>query len=502
MAAEHLLALDLGTSSARCLVALSDGTPVHQSQGEYIYQTLADASELAREFSPTALWRLITRLIRESLAQAGLTGGDIAALGITSQRQAIAFLDKQGRELYIGPNMDLRGVFQGAAMDETFAREVYGTTGHLPSFFFASAKLEWFRHYRPQVFEHIARVCTLAAWVAHRLTGEVMDEPALLGEAGVLDIRRGEPAVELVTRLGFDPHWLPPLVPAGTIMGTVTPSVAQSTGLRPTTPVTLAGPDTQVALLGMGVTEPASVGIVAGWSAPVQQITARPIFDRRRRTWVGRHVLPERWVVEANPGDAGNVYAWLKGILAPKGDGYKSLEERAAQAPPGSEGVTAFLGVRPFTLSQPGLTVGGLLMPVPLTYQQIGGRHLARATLESIAYALRASLERVEQVSSQPANEIHVGGGMSHSDTFLRILADTLNRPLQRHPHNVSGVGAALAAATAAGLWPTLGHAAREAACQHTSLEPEALRAAEYQEYYQRWLVQLRRLESLHEALS
>ena len=496
MAGNWVVALDLGTSAVHCLVARLDGTPAHQGQAPHRHVMPPDASELAREFSPGGLWRMVAGLTKSTVAGAGLSGGDIAAVGVTGQRQAMALLDNRRREVYLGPNIDLRSVFQGAAIDEAHAREVYRTTGHLPSFFFAPAKVEWFRQQRPQAFRSISQVCTLPAWLAYRLTGDLLDEPTLLGEAGLLDVRRRQPAEALLRRLDLDSSWVPPLALVGAPVGEVSQAAAKATGLRPGTPVTLAGPDTQAALLGMGAIEPGQAGIVAGWSAPVQQVTARPLFDSRRRTWVGCHGLPERWVVEANPGDTGNAYAWLKRIVAPE-EAYADLEREAIQAPPGSEGVTAFVGPRPVDLSRPGMTLGGLLMPVPLTYHQPLRGHLARAALENIAYAIRACLERAEGVARQPATSIHLGGGMSQSDLFTRILAAVLNRPVARYGREVSAVGAALAAATAAGQWPGLREAALEAECRHASIQPDALQAAEYEDHYQRWRDLLRRLEGM-----
>ena len=66
---------------------------------------------------------------------------EIAAVAATSQRQAVVFLDSDGHELYAGPNLDLRAVFEGAAIDDELRDRVYRTTGHLPSFFFTAAKL-------------------------------------------------------------------------------------------------------------------------------------------------------------------------------------------------------------------------------------------------------------------------------------------------------------------------------------------------------------------------
>ena len=496
MAAEHVLALDLGTSAARCLVCQSDGTPIGLSERGYPLASLDGLSEFAREFAPQDLAGLLDDLVREALAGVGLSGQDIAAVGVTSQRQGLAFLDEAGRELYVGPNLDLRAVFEGAAMDQEHGRQIYRTTGHLPSFFFAPAKLLWFRNHRPALYGRITTVLSLAAWVVYRMTGELADEPALQGEAGLLDLRQRRVATSLMTQLGVESGWLAPPVQAGAAVGGISAAVSQRSGLAAGAPVALSGPDSQSGLLAMGMVEPGQVGVVAGWSAPVQMVTSKPVLDRRRRTWAGCHVIPGCWVLEANPGDTGNTYAQVKALVAPHLT-HETLQSLAAEVPLGSAGVLAFLGPRPLPLHQPGLTPGGLLFPVPLTYQTMKPEHLVRATLENIGYAVRACLELLEAVAQLGATSVHLGGGMAQSSLFAQTLADVLGRTVTHHTAHVSGGGAALCAAVAAGRWTSLGEAAAAAGEHFTLVEPDRLNAAQYGDLFHRWQRLRQRLERM-----
>ncbi len=100
----------------------------------------------------------------------------------------MVFLDEAGAEVYAGPNTDLRAVFDGASIDDQLGDRVYSTTGHLPSFLFAPAKARWLREHRPDDFSRITSTVTLADWLALKLTGRLASEPALAGEAGLLDI--------------------------------------------------------------------------------------------------------------------------------------------------------------------------------------------------------------------------------------------------------------------------------------------------------------------------
>ena len=95
---------------------------------------------------------------RPALREAGAAPEAVAAIGVTSQRLGLVFLDKGGGELYSGPNVDLRAAFEGAAIDEKLGQRQYETTGHFPSLLLAPAKLEWFRCQKPDLCARVSTV--------------------------------------------------------------------------------------------------------------------------------------------------------------------------------------------------------------------------------------------------------------------------------------------------------------------------------------------------------
>ena len=113
----------------------------------------------------------------------------------------------------------------------------------------------------------------------------------------------------------LDALQLPPsLVPPAVVDGFVVVEPAGGDGIA--LPVVLAGADTQCALLGMGAFAPGDAGVAAGWSAPVQLVTANATLDPLMRTWAGVHVVPDRWVIESNAGETGRAWDWACGLLA------------------------------------------------------------------------------------------------------------------------------------------------------------------------------------------
>lgn len=490
MAEHYVGVIDAGTSRARFVLMDRDGAVAASGEMEWTYKQDEGASPYAREFNPAETWSGICDVVRRTISEAAIKPQDVGAVTITGQRQAVAFLDADGDALYVGPNLDLRAVFEGAAIDEQMGARVYSTTGHLPSFLFAPAKARWLQEHRPDDFSRIMSTVTLADWLSLKLSGRLASEVAFAGEAGLLDVSRRSWCTSLLSELGVPNNDHVPLLRAGSVNGEVTEQAAAMTGLRAGTPVAVAGPDTQCGLLGMGLVAPGQVGVVAGWSASVQMVTDAPMLSGDSETWAGCHLTYDTWTVESDTGDAGNSYSWLVETLWGNDIGAFDLADSAAsKVLPGSEGATAYLGVSPVGMGQVGMRLGGLTFPVPITFSRPTKGQLVRAALEQLAFATRAALERVEHVSAHSAVRVAVGGGMLRTQTYLKILADVLGRQLLTSPEpNVSGRGAFICAATALGWYPSLADGAAVAAASMTPITPDPEATLEYKDLYLQWL--------------
>ena len=494
------MALDVGTSACHCLVADQNGRPVDNASAPMSYFTPEGCPPLAKEFNPEEVLQTISKLVAELLARLGLRGKDISAIGITSQRQGMVFLDGKGKELYCGPNIDMRAVFEGAAIDEGLGEEVYATTGHFPSMLLAPARLRWFRDNRAEGYQHLSSVLTIAGWLAYRLTGNRACEPTLEAEAGLLDISDRERCSTLMESLEVSASLLPPLAPAGKVVGKVSTRIAAQWGLRAGIPVTIAGPDTQCALLGMGLMSEGQAGAVLGWSCPLQILTSQPRLDEQIRTWAGCYPADGLWVAESNSGDAGNAYRWLKEMLVGKGTSFQEVDHLVGQVAPGCDGVVALLGPSPESAFKSGMGQGGILFPTPISFQEASPGQLLRAALESIAFSVKANLSTLEEVTDISIKSLHIGGSMARSKVLVTALANVLGTQVKRSVANpqVSARGAAMAAAVALGSFSSLEEATKEMDDSYQLVEPDTALSSQYQEYYEQWCQAYHSLASLN----
>ena len=504
-----VLVLDLGSSRVRCAVVPTEaGEPFEAASAPYPPAN-ARSGDLAREFNPRALRGRLLRVLAEGARAAGPRG--VRTIAVTAQRGAACFLDANLATVSAGPNADVRAVFQGSAIDEAHQAEVYGTTGHLPSMLFVPAKFAWLRENRPRAAERAAKAAGLDAWAALQLTGALAETAGGLAEAGLLDVTTGEPASALLRRLGVPADLLPPIIPRGAAVGRLTREAAEATGLPETVDVRLAGPDAQAAALGCGAVEPGAAAVCAGWSALAQVTTASPVFDPQRRTWTTLHALPGRWAVEANAGDAGRTLDAVRRLIAPRAS-WGRFAAMAASAPEGAPPVAAFLGPRALDLSNPGMTMGGLLLPAPVAQEGLDAASVARAAFENAAFAVCESVALARSVAGASAQGVAISGGtagagagaegvalsggMAESGPLPQLLADVLGEPARVH-RNATAAGAAAIAVSSPEEAPAR---AAAFAAPGERVEPGP-RSHELRDSRRRWLRLRERLDAMSDEL-
>ncbi len=506
MSGKYVLAIDAGSGGCRVLVADVQGIHVSSSHQQWSYDTPDEVAPLGKEFDAPAFWGVISQLIAEAIRKSAMTPSDIVAVSAASQRQGVVFLDRGGRELYAGPNTDLRALSEGLAIDAEFGSQICRITGHAPSFLFTPAKLRWFQLHRPEVYERTATVLSVSNWIVYRLSGERVGEASSDCDTGLVDVCQARWSGSLMDMLHVPPEICPRMATAGTQVGQVTRAAAEQTGLDAGTPVVVGGADTQCGLLGMGVVAEGQVGIVAGWSGTLQMATARPIMDPAGRIWTGCHVVPGKWILESNAQESGGAYEWLGRLICDTSDTsedtYALMDQLAQEVAPGAEGVLAFIGPSQMDMSRLTPRLGGFIFPITPSVTNIDRKHLVRAALENLCFAFKANLAQLEEVSQLTPTEVCIGGGLAQSHSLVQILSDSLGMPVTSFEvAQVTPSGIAMCAAVGAGVYPDLEQAAQAMRPKSIVVEPDPESSQIYARSYSRWLQTARWLENLRQEM-
>jgi autoinducer 2 (AI-2) kinase len=497
MADKYLMALDAGSGSGRCVIVSLDGKKSFTTKKDWFYFVPQGLASSANEFHPDEFWQIFADCIRETLAKAGAKGEDILAVSSTSQREGLVALDKDGKELYAGPNRDFRAAMEGIFVTNNYGDEIYHRSGHYPSGIFGIARLLWFKKNKPELFSRFTTVLSMNDWVLYRVSGERVSEPTNASETAMYDIQKNEWMKDIVAKLEL-PDLLPPVKFAGTVVGKVTAQAAEQTGLKAGTPVVAGAADTQCGLLGCGLLNVDETGIISGTTTPVQTITDKPVLDPQIRTWADPYVVPGKYVLESNSGGSGSVFQWLRDVLCEseimKTDpdrAYGEMIKIAEKVPAGSMGVMIHSGINIFNAKKIGMPVNVFLLGLsPLMGDASTGKGLIiRAMLENFVYGAKANFDQIVEVLGRQPTVIGVCGGLSKADLYNQIIANVFNLPI-RVPEcrEGTGVGCAICAGIGAGEFKDFADGVKSMVHIERVFEPDPQISSKYKSQYKRWL--------------
>jgi autoinducer 2 (AI-2) kinase len=360
--------------------------------------------------------------------------------------------------------------------------------------------LLWYKKERPEEFSRIEHVLSISDWLVYQLTGQATTDPTQASNTQLMDIRSSEWSPEILEMAELSDEFLPKISEPGTVVGNVTNEASKSTGLSTSAIVAVGGADTQCALLGSSVANPGEVGIVSGNTGPVQLVTAEPIIDPDNRLWTGRFLLPQKWVLEANSGPNGSVLNWfVQNIVSPlhpklegpKEHAYTLAEQLASQAPVGAHDTIALLGPQIMDASDMTTVRPSIFIFPPPTSPAVTPitiKELTRALFENICYAARMNLERIQELAEVSFEQCVVAGGLTRSTFFRQMLADITGLKIRTgQVIEASSLGAAICAATAAGLYASLTDAMGKMVKMQPELAPREETHNQYKTYFTRW---------------
>ncbi len=485
------MGLDIGGGGGRCLLVNAETGETTSVFRPWAYLPAPEVGGFAYKMDSLNVWRVLGETARAALQQAGIEAGQVAGIAATSMRHAIIAIDKKGGVILATPNRDGRAVEQSLGLAMERGPEIYRISGHAPNPVFLAPRALWLQENRPEAFKSVHAVLSISDWVGYMLTGEAAAERAQAAESLLLDLQSRKWADDLIKSIGLPEKIFPPLKDAGTRLGKLTKEAAANLGLAAGIPVAAGGPDTQCGLLGAGVVSAPQVGVIAGTTTPVQMVVEKPIIDEEMRIWTGLHVIPGLYVLESNAGQMGSSLELVARLIHPDAlDPVAMLVAEAEAAPPGAHGMLSTIGAAVFNASamEPPvdtLTFSSIMLPVG----DEGRADLARAVLEGMAYAVRANIEQVVNISGGFPADVWLGGGLTRSAAWTQIVSDVMGcRVHVCASVEASALGAAICAGAGAGLYPDLAAGAKALARLAREHVPDPEASAAYQAFYADWL--------------
>ena len=477
----YILAIDQGTTSTRAIVFDAALTPQHTAQKEFT-QHFPHSGWV--EHDADEIWRTTLSTLKAAVSKAALKAEDIAAIGITNQRETVVVWDRE-----TGAPIHRAIVWQDrrtsalcaelkAAGHEAMVRQ---KTGLLLDPYFSATKLAWLLDNvdgaRAKAEAGKLAFGTIDSFLVWRLTGGRAHVTDATNAARTLlyNIREGAWDSDICALLNIPLSLLPEVRDCADEFGEVTPDLLGG-------PIAIRGiaGDQQAATLGQACFSPGMLKSTYGTGCFALLNTGdAPVRSQNRLLTTVAYQLDGKptYALEGSIFVAGAVVQWLRDGLGVIG----SAPETEALARDGKAGVTlvpAFTGLgAPYWNPDCRGAVFGLT-------RDTGPAEMARAALESIGFQTRDLWEAMRADWPDGGDAVlRVDGGLSANDWAMQFLADTLGAPVDR-PAGVetTALGAAWLAGMRAGLYPDLqGFAdtwARDV--QFTPAMPEADRNANY----------------------
>jgi xylulokinase len=455
----YFLGIDISTTGSKAIIIDENGEICAVASSPHTLQT---PHPLWSEQDPDQWWKAASISIRTVLKGTGLSGEDIAAVGLTGQMHGLVLLDEKGEVLR--PAIlwnDQRTQIQCDEIHARIGKENFiQITGNVALTGFTAPKILWVHENEPEVYLRIAHVLLPKDFVRYKLTSDMAMDKADGAGTVLMDLKTRQWSSEILHTLDIPANWMPELYEGPEITGTVTSEAADQTGLSAGVPVVGGGGDQAAQAVGVGAIHEGIVALTLGTSGVVFATTNSPFIEPEGRLHSFCHSVPDRWHLMGVMLSAAGSLRWYRDTFAPTMD-YDHLLKPAEEITPGADGL----------LFLPYLTGERTPYPDPLARGAFVGltvRHtmpyLTRSVLEGVAFGLRDSFELMKKAGLSSIEQVRVSGGGAKSLLWRQILADVFNSELVTvNTTEGAAFGAALLAGVGSGHWPTVG-----AACDAT----------------------------------
>ncbi len=470
--ASHLCAIDQGTTQTTVMI-LSDQLEILARVSREFPQVYPEPGWV--EHDPEAIWSSVSGALGSALRKAGITGDDLAGIGITNQRETTVLWERStGRPIHNAivwqcrRTADLCDELRKAGHTETFSQ----ATGLVLDPYFSGTKVRW-------ILDHVADARarahagelafgTIDSYLVWKLTGGVSHVTDLSNASRTLlcNIHQGAWDPELLKLLDVPSSLLPRISGCADVVG----ETRGVDGLPDGIPIAGMAGDQQAALFGQACFSEGSAKCTYGTgSFLMMNVGAEPVASSRGLlTTVAWRLDNEiTYALEGSLFIAGAAVQWLRdgvGLIS-----NASEIERLAMEVPDTGGVIfvpalAGLGA-PYWRPEARGVISGLTRSTTRA-------HLARACLEGIALQVSDLIDAMQLDADRPLNVLKVDGGAAANDLLMKFQADVLQTTLSR-PVNLetTAIGAAFLAGLGVGVWKDT-NAIRQAWKEERRFEP------------------------------
>lgn len=450
----YLLGIDIGTSSAKCVLADRFGKVRAAASRDYPLSVPRPgwAEQEAGDWE-----QAMYEGIRQLLSTPGISAGDIDGISFSGQMHGLVALDREGRVIR-KPFLwcDQRTQKQCDEIEAAAGgrEQLIGMTNNVMLTGYTGGKLLWLKEEEPQ---HYAAMTTFQCpkdYVRYCLTGQIVMDVSEASGVGFFDTKNRRWCVDLIRAAGLDEKIFPPTVESVDVAGYVTEEAARKTGLLPGTPCFAGGGDAVVQSFASGLLKAGTVGTVIGTSGNVSMGFEKYTVNPGGKLQAFCSVTPGSYMSFGATQTAGGALRWFRDQLARDvkeqarlegRNSYDLLGELAMQSPPGARGVVFAPYLSGERCPYPDPDARGVLYGISLNTDRCD---VARAVMEGIVFSLSQIVDIYK--SFTPVTGAVASGGGAGSNVFLQMQADAFELPV--YTVSAAEEGGAYGAALIAGM--------------------------------------------------
>lgn len=418
-----ILALDLGTGSARAALVAEDG------KIKCLHSSALDVENPHHgwiEQKPESWWAAIQRCIAQLLNDPEVDASSISAVGCCAQMHAVVPIQPNGSLGFESVALwnDKRAF---KLVDEFEARrdadKLLKVACNPATVAWPAFKLTWYTQEFRALMDVYNEFLLPKDFINFKLTGEKAIDRSEAGSSFLLDTAQETWSEALCSAFGVNISNLQQIKPPNSILGHVTRSAAEQTGLREGLPVIVGAGDYPAALLGSGIIRKGQVSDITGTSFLLTSMRSEPSLSNKTMNVADTGSL---WGAFAVVDAAGDSVRWARHFLNDRGTSYEAILADARSIPPGSDGLLYLPYLTGERLGA-GKHLTGHVMNLTAGHTS---KHLHRAVMEGVTFAMRHNAQEI-LISEFANGEIISAGGGSRAKLWNEIKANIFNRPIK-----------------------------------------------------------------------
>lgn len=496
------IGLDIGTSGTKAALIDDRGRVLGGHHVNYGFSNTADGY---RELDASRVWEAAKECLREAAGaaaggkQSGMIGGLSAApegaqagaavetITVSSLGEAIVPIDVNGRP--IGPGIcgtDVRGEDELAELERRVgARALTDITGQNRSAIYSANKIMWLKKHRRELYDRAWKILNFQDFIIYNLCREAVMDYSIACRTLLFDIRTFDWSEALLEASGISRGKLPDVRPAGTVVGTLTKSVAAETGLQRTVKIVTGTHDHVCNAIGSGVFEAGScantVGTTEGLTAVLRREQLSPEHIEACRISCEPFAVQGLFNTVAWNNTSGVLLRWFVNEMVREESPDQITETFAKMNAQMKDAPTDLLVLPHFSgAATPYMDSAskGAILGLTLDTKR---EDIYRALMEGANYELALILGKLEEAGLTPKKIVATGGALSGQ--LLQIKADILGIDVHTVKNRQTGaLGGAILGAVAAGRYADIRSAAAEMIEEDRVYEPRRAYFEAYQE--------------------